>query len=91
LPTAFTSPRRVSSAYLVASTNSSRCQAQFRHAQPNLAKQEAQAFDPKKNAQAALEISSAGTDWTQWSTFVGESDKEHLDEARQAIAELSAS
>jgi Lysozyme like domain len=49
---------------------------------------DAQAFDPNGCAQAAYSISSAGADWSQWSTYTSGAYQNYLAEAQQAVDEI---
>ncbi|MER6100747.1 transglycosylase SLT domain-containing protein, partial [Streptomyces sp. NPDC001728] len=46
------------------------------------------AYDPQCNANAAFAISSGGTNWQPWSTFNQGAHRRHLDEARAAVDRL---
>jgi hypothetical protein len=46
---------------------------------------EQQAFDPVRNAKAAFDISSQGTEWDQWSTWESGAYKDFLSDAEQAV------
>lgn len=43
------------------------------------------AFDPVCNAKAAYRISSSGTDWSPWTTYVIGAYKSHLSDAQSAV------
>lgn len=49
---------------------------------------DAQAFDPDGAARAAYRISSGGTDWTPWTTYVSGAYRAHMTQAQQAVSRL---
>lgn len=50
----------------------------------------ARLLTPAYNAQAAYDISSAGTNWNPWGTYTSGAYRAHLDVARQAALEAAA-
>lgn len=56
---------------------------------PNYKGHELDLFDPNYNAEAALTISSDGTDWTPWSTWKNGKYSGYLNEGQESLDKLS--
>ncbi|WP_225850221.1 carbohydrate-binding protein [Streptomyces sp. HPF1205] len=50
---------------------------------------DAQAFDPDSAARAAYRISSSGTDWTPWTTYLSGAYRTHMAAAQQAVDQVN--